>query len=165
MENLRLVKAVPEDLQAVCDIVQERIDWMNEKGIRQWNVTDYWGRYPVSHYAGLIDKQEMYVLKDEKDYIIGTVTYFSVDDRWPEDIPGDAWYLHHLATRVAYRGAGEMILKMTEDLARSVGKEYLRLDCADDNTFLNGYYGRQGYELRGTCADGLYTGVCREKKL
>lgn len=157
--------AVPADLQAVCDIIQERIDWMNEKGIRQWNVTDYWGRYPVSHYAELIEKQEMYVLRGPDGRISGTVTFFSEDDRWPADTPGKAWYLHHLATRVAERGAGERILQKSEELARRMGREYLRLDCADDNAFLNAYYGHLGYAPRGTCADGLYTGICREKKL
>lgn len=165
MKNYRLEQAKADDLTAVCSIVQERIDWMDAVGIRQWNVTDYWGRYPVEYYAALIAKGEMYVLRTEDGTAVGVAAFFTEDERWPEETPGTAWYVHHLCTRVAEKGAGEVMLALTEQLARDVGKEYLRLDCADDNAFLNEYYTRLGFEARSHCVDRLYSGICREKKL
>lgn len=38
------------DLPQVYDIIDERIHWMDQVGIKQWNVTDYWDCYPESYY-------------------------------------------------------------------------------------------------------------------
>ena len=34
----------------VFGLILRRIDWMDEKGIRQWNVTGYAEAYPKTHY-------------------------------------------------------------------------------------------------------------------
>ena len=43
--------------------------------------------------------------------------------------------------------------------------ESMRLDCADDNMRLNAWYESQGYFPCGTCIDGPYNGILREKLL
>ena len=40
---------------------------------------------------------------------------------------------------------------------------FMRLDCAEDNEFLNSYYDSMGYRLAGRCEDGVYIGNKREK--
>ena len=62
-------------------------------------------------------------------------------------------------------GAGKAILREAEKLAKPHGMEVMRLDCADDNARLNEWYEAQGYFLRGTCTDGPYHGLRREKPL
>lgn len=43
------------------------------------------------------------------------------------------------------------------------GMRFMRLDCAEDNEFLNSYYDSMGYRLAGRCEDGVYIGNKREK--
>ena len=62
-------------------------------------------------------------------------------------------------------GAEKAILREAEKLARQHGMEVMRLDCADDNTRLNAWYESQGYFPCGTCIDGPYHGILREKLL
>ena len=62
-------------------------------------------------------------------------------------------------------GAGKAILREAEKLAKPHGMEVMRLDCADDNTRLNAWYESQGYFPCGTCIDGPYHGMLREKLL
>ena len=43
--------------------------------------------------------------------------------------------------------------------------EAMRLDCIEGNEPLNAWYEAQGYFLHGTCTDGPYHGLLREKLL
>ena len=47
----------------------------------------------------------------------------------------------------------------------SEGKAYLRLDSAEDSAALAKYYESLGFVNVGTCQDGSYKGILREKKL
>ena len=62
-------------------------------------------------------------------------------------------------------GAGKAILREAEKLAKVRGIEAIRLNCAEGNARLNAWYEAQGYFLRGTCTDGPYHGLLREKPL
>ena len=87
------------------------------------------------------------------------------DPRWEDGLTTNAWYLHHFATALDKPGVGAEMLKSMETYTKACGKDYLRLDCAVDNAFLNSYYEGKGYAMRGTCVDGPYEGNLREKLL
>ena len=59
----------------------------------------------------------------------------------------------------------EALLAAAEALGQAHGKRYMRLDCAVDSAFLNGYYESLGYRVAGQCEDGPYVGVKRQKEL
>ena len=63
------------------------------------------------------------------------------------------------------KGAGRQMLAELEKVTASRGRKYIRLDCSDDNPFLNQYYQSQGYEKNGLCQDGPYKGIRREKRV
>ena len=42
-------------------------------------------------------------------------------------------------------------------------KAAVRLDCAENNPFLNDYYEKHGYKEKGKCSDGEYHGILRQK--
>lgn len=46
--------AEPEDVDDIIGIIQERIDWMDEKNLYQWNRTNYMQRYPREYFLGRI---------------------------------------------------------------------------------------------------------------
>lgn len=153
------------DLPRFYELISARIAWMDERGIRQWNTTDYWEVYPEAHYEALTRRGEFYILRRESDGILaaGAALYES-DPRWPDCTP-PAFYMHHLATDLAAPGAGREMLRRCEELARRQGKVYMRLDCAVDNGPLNRYYEAQGYVFAGTCDDGAYAGNLRQKRV
>ena len=166
METYIFEAAKPQDLDAVCSLIQQRIDWMDAVGIRQWNVTKYWEVYPRTYYAEHIDAGRLYVLRRAADHqVVCMAALLEQDPRWTEGTDTPAYYVHHLAADVQVRGAGRTLLSEAEALARRMGKAALRLDCSVDNDVLNRYYESQGYRLAGACIDGVYTGNLREKRL
>ncbi len=154
------------DLEAVFGLIDGRIRWMDEKGIRQWNVRDYWNVYPKEYYARKQRQRELFVLKRQADQrVVGAAAILEEDEYWQEDSDVPAYYIHNLVADSAERGAGRALLRCIEKRALEKGKICLRLDCAMDNQRLNDYYEQMGFVLAGVCYDGNYTGNKREKKL
>lgn len=157
-------RAAFDDINAVFTLYEERVKWMDRQGIEQWNVTSYLDAYPIEYYEKERRLGNLYVLTEEHR-IVGAVVLLQSDDRWPDRANSFAYYIHNLVTDCAAPGAGKRILEEVEKLAIQQGKQYLRLDCAADNKFLNQYYESQGYVLTGRCRDGDYAGNRREKML
>ena len=153
-------------LEQIYALIDRRIGWMDEVGIRQWNVTDYWGVYPREHYVEQMRHGRLFVLKDATSgAVAATAVFYERDPRWPDDAQVDTYYVHHFASSPDAKGAGRRLLQHLEEYARQKGKTVLRLDCADGNSKLNRYYQEKGYLPCGTCVDGLYRGILREKHL
>lgn len=145
-------------------MVLERMEWMDRKGIKQWNVTKYDEVYPLSYYEDKRKKGQVYVLEDtEKEQIVCAAVLMEEDARWDDNPP--ALYLHNFVSVMGERGVGPVFIHEAEKLAQSMGKEYFRLDSADDNRALESYYDALGFIAVGHCVDGLYSGILREKKL
>jgi protein-tyrosine phosphatase len=66
--------------------------------------------------------------------------------------PPDAGYVHKLAVPrgAAGTGVGPALLAEAERLVRDAGRTFMRLDCDATNPYLNAYYQRAGFTLRGT---------------
>ena len=150
-----LRSARPEEVDEVFSLYEKRVRWMDEKGIRQWNDTDYLNAYPADYYREMRAKDCLYVLTD----------VLSEDERWAECENEPAFYVHNLVTDSSASGAGRALLAAAEALGQAHGKRYMRLDCAVDSAFLNGYYESLGYRAAGQCEDGPYVGVKRQKEL
>ena len=167
MGHFTFRRAEEHEVSAVFELIMARVRWMDEVGIRQWNVTDYAGCYPPTHYEAARQRGDLFVMTDEGGVILACAVLRQDDERWPQPMQEahPAFYLHHLATRVGAKGAGRMFLQLAEEYAMNQGKTRFRLDSADDNAFLTDYYTQQGYVPVGTCVDGLYSGILREKVL
>ena len=154
-----------EELKAALSIIKERIRWMDEVGIKQWNVTDYEEVYPLSYYEECRERGEIFVLVEKNtEDIVALGALKGTDPRWVEP-KGKAFYLHHLASSPKRAGAGSIFLSLAERYAKESGIEYFRLDSALGNEKLEEYYTSRGYIAVGECIDGKYIGVLREKKL
>lgn len=158
-----------EELPGMFNLILSRVAWMDKVGIKQWNTTDYANVYPLSYYEEKHDKGEVFVLAHkENDNIIACAVLRHEDERWHhvEDIREDeALYLHNFASDLSFPSAGSVFLYYAEKYAREEGKKYFRLDSADDNKVLEGYYAEKGYYPAGECTDGPYKGILRQKKL
>ena len=156
--------AEKDEAKAVFELVKKRVQWMDETGIRQWNVTGYLDAYPLSYYEQQQAKGRLYVLLSDSA-VIGGVVLLEEDERWSDRAGDPALYVHNLVTDPFVKGAGRQLLTETEHLTAQQKKRFVRLDCAVDNAFLNQYYESQGYHLAGFCEEGFYKGNRREKEI
>lgn len=165
MENRYLFrKASPQEVPAVFALIMRRVAWMDQVGIHQWNDTDYAACYPLAYYEQRRQKEELFVLEDRAtERIVCVGALFHQDERWPDQ--SSAFYLHHLAAEVDAKGAGSVFLQAAEAYTANQGKTYLRLDSAVGNKTLEQYYTSRGYVEAGSCLDGPYRGILRQKKL
>ena len=164
MRGLRLARQ--DALEEIFARYAARVRWMNEVGIHQWNDTDYLNAYPADYYREMRAKDCLYVLTDvATGKITGAAVLLSEDERWTECEDEPAFYVHNLVTDSSAPGAGRALLAAAEALGQAHGKRYMRLDCAVDSAFLNGYYESLGYRAAGQCEDGPYVGVKRQKEL
>ena len=161
-------KARLQDVDAIMMLVQRRIEWMDAKGLHQWNETDYFGRYPRSYWESNIG----YFLVGEADgRVVVAIALYTEDVRWTRDgeytgaASGAAYYLHHLVTDPAAKGAGREMMLYVAHYARQHGIGLLRLDSAVGNLALDSYYTALGYTPCGLCHDRLYHGILREKSI
>lgn len=166
MRNYTFRKGTTDEAAVLYNLVVERMAWMDRKGIRQWNVTEYLVRFPMDYY---VEKQrigQLYVLvDDESGKVVCAAVLKEEDDRWPDD-GQKALYLHNFASAVGwFEPVGDIFLDHCLQLSRSMHKDFFRLDCAVDNAFLNRYYGSRGYTDAGYCTHGLYKGVLRQKAI
>lgn len=159
-------RAADSDIAVILPLYAARVKWMEEQGLRQWNTTDYLRVYSASYFQARAASGELYVAEMAgTDRIVGAVVLLRADDRWADSDTQNALYIHNLVTAIPEKGVGAAILQAIEALALAAGKSLLRLDCADDNTFLHDYYALHGYLAVGSCRDGLYHGILWEKKL
>lgn len=150
-------------LDDIFNLFIKRVAWMDKVGIKQWNVSHYLEAYPKEYYKRQIDENRLYVIADN-DKIIAAIVLLEEDDRW--DDQASAYYLHNFVTDTEVKGIGKKMLEFVEALARENNKLKLRLDCAEDNAFLNTYYENEGFVLAGKCQEGpYYKGNKREKSL
>ena len=145
------------------DLIVQRIRWMDEQDIHQWNETEYDQAYPLAHYEKACRAGNAYGLFAD-DVLVCAALLLEEDAFWPEDNI-NALYVHAFASRCDVPGAGAAFLRKTEDYARAKGKDYLRLDSQRDNEKLARYYRAQGFADVGECEDGPYLGTLRQKKL
>lgn len=157
--------AKPEDIPVVRALIQQRIDWMDAVGIRQWNISNYWEAYPVEYFQEKVRLGQLMILRRQgEERLIGAAVLADSDPFWDDD-PTPAYYIHNLATALDIKGAGAEIIALCEALALERGINRMRLDCNRTNEFLNRYYEERGYLPVGPVDRGAYHGLKREKLL
>ena len=108
----QLMVASKSDLEIVFQLIEQRIEWMNRVGIKQWNETNYCEVYPKTYYERLMRQGRLYVLKSNQTHrVIGAVACFDQDERWCDTKEVSAYYLHHLVTDYREKGVGHILLK------------------------------------------------------
>ena len=154
------------NIPEIYEIIKKRVSWMNSKGIKQWNITDYLNVYPISYFEDHQLNGRLYKMFDQNSTkILGVMVLLDHDSRWNNYEASGSYFVHNFATEPTAKGIGSLMLEAAEKLSKSKQKLYLRLDCPKHNTFLNQYYESRGYTKMGNCVDGAYIGTLREKKL
>lgn len=157
--------AKKEEIPEIFSLYLERIQWMDDKGIQQWNNNGYLEVYTETYYEEQQKNGRLFVLKDDAGKCVAAAVLLDEDARWEEIEKQSSCFVHNLVTSCKVKGAGRQMLAELEKVTASRGRKYIRLDCSDDNPFLNQYYQSQGYEKNGFCQDGPYKGIRREKRV
>ena len=160
-----LRQAAPDEVDAAYALILQRVAWMDQVGLKQWNCSGYLEAYPKAYFAQMQAEGRLYVQAEDGE-ITALAVLLDEDSRWAGFPPEKAWYVHNFAAAVSRRGAGRAMLAAIRDQAARRGKRFLRLDCARDSAFLNEYYEKQGFLRVGECCEGpYYHGVLRQLRL
>ena len=157
-------RAEAGEAAAVFGLILERIAWMDRRGFRQWNSEGYQQFYSLAYFQEQQRLGTLYVLADRSGAeIVSAGVLLETDSRWPDGAP--ALYLHNFVSRCQRPGAGSRFLEEAGALAAARGKKYLRLDSLAGNEDLAAYYAARGFVPAGTCREGDYCGILRQKPL
>lgn len=165
MENKYIFRKITkEEIPVMLHLIIERMKWMDEKGLKQWNVTKYDEVYPQSYFEERMNEGQVFVLVDKTtEEVVCAAVLKEHDERWETDEP--SLYLRNFASKIGESGVGLVFMKFAEQYAKHIGKQYFRLDSPEGNETLAKYYEKQGYSTVGKCEDGLYKGILRQKLL
>lgn len=144
-------------------LVLNRMDWFEKKGGSQWKKGEYDVIYRLSYYENQSEERHLYGLIDETNQLVCGAVLLEEDARWKDQT--NAYYIHNLASTPYQKGTGKLFFSYLESFAKEKGKEYLRLDSLRGNETLEDYYSMLGFVEKGTCVEGNYHGILRERKL
>lgn len=156
-------RAEAGEVPHIFHLIRERVRWMEERGLRQWNVTGYLEAYPLPYYQEAQARGRLFVLAEEGGRPVCAAVLLEEDEQWTDG--ASALYIHNLAANLDCPGAGARFLRAAERYASQRGKDWLRLDSAEDNGPLADYYAAQGFRSVERCQDGPYRGILRQKRV
>jgi GNAT superfamily N-acetyltransferase len=126
----------------VAQVLEEASAWLRSCGIDQWPA-----RFSPDWLGPPIERGETWLATIDGD-VVGTVTLTTTDPAWPAG-PPDSTYVHRLAVRRTFAGAGHDLLEWALAEARRRGHRVLRLDCVSSNQRLRRYYTEAGFVAQG----------------
>jgi ribosomal protein S18 acetylase RimI-like enzyme len=154
----RVERATLADLGQVSGVLEQAADWLRQRGVKQWP-----SRFPAHLLAPPIENGETWLVRSAAGEVVATITVDHADRAW-QDLPGDAAYVHRMASRRPGEGVGEWLLDWVAQVACEEGRDAVRLDCVTANDRLCGYYERLGFRARGTVTVGGSPGERRTDK-
>ena len=107
---------------------------------------------------------QYWVALDENDNICGTTGIYSVNKDVHEAI-WLSWFC--VAPEMRGKGVGKLLLEFSIDIAKGLGKKYLRLYTSDDpnEAAAQGLYDKYGFDIVSKKNKGTHTIIYREKVL
>ena len=135
-----------EEIPAGYRLVVERTDWLNQKGIRQWDEP-----LPEAIFRQRQADGSLYGYWVE-DELVAVVSLLgrSVSD-WGDRLQGSYLYLATLVSAVRYvgQGYGSGCVKAACEYAGKMGCGTVYLDCVDTLGALPAFYRKLGFEQIG----------------
>ena len=152
-EKLECVPAEKEDVDRIMEIVAYA-----RKSLKALHVDQWQGDYPDrATFEGDIERGELYklmhggdlagffMLSDREEPTYADIT----DGKWSSDAP--YCVMHRSAIAEEYRGSGlsGYLIKCVEELTRSHGRRYVRIDTHRSNKPMQKLLRNSGYRYRG----------------
>ena len=138
--------ATPADLDATLEVYRGVCLWLNDT----LGITDQWDREVAKEeIEELVCSGELYLaLTQDGREVAGAFKLNGQDHHWADD--GTALYVHAFAVNRKFKGQGigQAMLNWAADEGCRRGKQFLRLDCMNENARLKQVYLDAGMEPR-----------------
>ena len=148
--------AIKNDLEKLKELYKEIIyDLNNIKHLEKMQWNEY---YPIPFLEAYIEKNQMYVLEDDKDFV-GAFTLHDEEDKLLADIQytdtTKFFYVSLLVIRPTLQRKGyiKYILNFIKDFAVSNEYKYIRLTVASCNVYAENLYKKLGFNK----VEGVWT--------
>lgn len=136
-------QATRHDAEKVADVLREAAQWLEQNGMPMWRDDEL---VPL-RIAADVDAG-MFFIAECNGEMAGVVKFQLEDGQfWPDLPAGESAFVHRLAIRRRFAG-GEIssaLLNWAVERARSLGRDYLRLDCEASRPKLRAVYERFGF--------------------
>jgi GNAT superfamily N-acetyltransferase len=153
--GIHVRQARREEARVVEAVLVEVAAWVDALGVVMWDE----GELASDRIDAEVASGQFFIADINGD--AAGVIRFQLEDRlfWP-DLPQDhaSAFVHRLAVRRRFKGQGvsDALLVWAIDRARSLGKEYLRLDCDESRPKLRALYERLGFRFHSFRRVGPY---------
>lgn len=142
--DLHIVKAGAGDIETVSEILTEAAQWIEGEGMKLWELEELLPKAVKEDVSA-----GMYRLAMIGTRAAGCYRFQTEDMEFWDDVPhSDSAFVHRVAVKREFAGKriAQAMLDHAKSEARTLGKRYLRLDCAD-RPKLRGVYEREGFEF------------------
>lgn len=111
--------------------------------------TVVWPFFNKSFLANEIEEKRQWKIIMVKEIVCNWVITYEDKDIWKSRENGDAIYIHRIATNPAFRGnrSIEKIVQWAIEYAKSLNRQYVRLDTLGNNTKLIQHYTSAGFDF------------------
>ena len=141
--HLSIRPATRQDIQRVADILGEAARWLEQRDMSMWQADELL----PSRIADDVDAGLFMIA--ECDGEAAGVLKFQLEDGlfWPDVAQSESAFVHRFAVRRRFAGLGisSALLSWAVEQARSLGRDYLRLDCEASRPKLRAVYERFGF--------------------
>ena len=136
-------QATRQDTETVAEILREAARWLEQSGRAMWRADELL----PSRIAADVDAGLFFIA--ECGAGAAGVVKFQLEDGlfWPDVPQRESGFVHRLAVRRQFAGGrvSSGLLSWAVDRARSLGRDYLRLDCEASRQKLRAVYERFGF--------------------
>lgn len=151
--RLQIIKATTVDINTISAILLEAASFVKTVGEPLWQCEELSTKAITAEVeAGL------FYLAHVDGEPVGTFRFELEDPEfWPDVLPGSSAFLHRIAIKrkVAGKGVPDQMLDWAKGETKSIGREYLRLDCVT-RPKLCALYERNGFAKRDERQVGMY---------
>ncbi len=147
-------QATRQDIEKVAKVLREAARWLEQSGKPMWRDDELLPtRLAADVVAGLFFIAEC-------DGEPAGVMKFQLEDGlfWPDVPPSESAFVHRLAVRRRFAGGAvsSALLRWAVGQARSLRRDYLRLDCEASRPRLRAVYERFGFQHHSDRQVGPY---------
>ena len=147
-------QATPREVENVSGILREAARWLEQSGMAMWRDDEL----SPARIAADVDAGLFFIA--ECDGVTAGVVKFQLEDPlfWPDVPQNQSAFVHRLAVvrRFAGGGISSALLGWAVERARSLGRDYLRLDCEASRPRLRAVYERFGFQHHSDRQVGPY---------
>ena len=152
--------ASENDVSSIIQLIINRMEWMDETGLKEWNSNGYLEYYTEDYFKNNI---ESFYVAEEDHQIVGAMCLYTSDERWQDD--KECYYVHHLVSDVHHKGLGKLLLLYADILSYKKGYDVIRLDSSTYDEKLTNMYSSLNYKPVYNFIEGNYHGTTREKRI